>query len=525
MLVTGYIRVSTSQQDLHRQETLIKEYCTNNDHTLQRIISDSASGATSNRKGFQELLQVTDCDLIVVSELSRLTRQDDLLESLSFINIILKNNIGIVLLENGKTETLKGQVDLVQLITLVVKLSAAAEERKTIVQRMKTGRIDKFLSFPNMCYGKIPFGYNKVNNPDYVINKTPKSFLVRNEHAKDVEKIFKWVIEGVTMFEIANRLNLDESLISVVVHNPIYKGVWKLSGHIIKGDAIVTEDTWNNAQEALKSNRLRLIIRGVNFNPLKGILKCPCGHSLYIVKNPCKANPNNRQYRCAKNKNGKVCGNGGCNVDYTIEALWELVRCTQVNQSYLDANNAESQRITNELINIEFRINDYNEAINREEKQLEAIAVNMSRIDNKRLFDVMQSEYNKQEGKIKSFKKQVETLISRKNALKKVRKDLLHSLIFNKVATDEEKAEVFKRVFDNVVCYSINKMRVVLLATFKNGGQIPILIIRSGSYILPFKFNTDTRKFIIIGIDNEVDSYELEANYDLSDYKIKRATC
>lgn len=99
--VIGYIRVSTDNQDLERQRVLIRKYCENKGYSLLRIEEDYAiSGTVSNRNGLNSILNITNsvADMVVVSELSRLSRQDDIFETLTQIHTIIRN-VDLVILD------------------------------------------------------------------------------------------------------------------------------------------------------------------------------------------------------------------------------------------------------------------------------------------------------------------------------------------------------------------------------------------------------------------------------------------
>ena len=73
----AYIRVSTTHQDVERQRIKFKEYCKNNNlQANEEIIDFGISGAKSDRPGYLRLQALTgkDADILVVSELSRLSR-------------------------------------------------------------------------------------------------------------------------------------------------------------------------------------------------------------------------------------------------------------------------------------------------------------------------------------------------------------------------------------------------------------------------------------------------------------------
>lgn len=66
MKAIGYIRVSTTRQDLERQKKLIEDYCIIKNYEIVDIFSDKQTGATSNREGYIKLLRTdkTTADII-----------------------------------------------------------------------------------------------------------------------------------------------------------------------------------------------------------------------------------------------------------------------------------------------------------------------------------------------------------------------------------------------------------------------------------------------------------------------------
>ena len=107
----GYARVSTEKQDLVRQEMLISEYCDTHDNILLDIIEEKVSGAKNeiDRIGLMKLLslQGNEADIIVVSELSRLSREDDALNVLNKINDLLKIGFDVVFLDKPESTSAK----------------------------------------------------------------------------------------------------------------------------------------------------------------------------------------------------------------------------------------------------------------------------------------------------------------------------------------------------------------------------------------------------------------------------------
>lgn len=516
----GYVRVSTDQQDLTRQKALINEYCALNDLHLIKIIGDKESGANSQRKGYKELQQINKdvADVVIMTEISRLSREDNILKPLSLINEILEEKIDIVFLENNvyNVRTFKGgeNLNLTQIIILSCELEASAKERKKIVGRMLSGRKNKFKEFDSMCIGRVPFGYTRKDNPNFVINKTPKSFLVRNDNAETVSNIFNWIINGMTLKEIALKLqslgiktNLGDDFstatVATIIHNPIYKGDWTFSGETIEGDAIVSKEVWEKAKLALKENRLLKINRNVNFNPLKGLFKCPCGHSMYIVKNRTKGNPNHRQYRCAVKKNKydqTVCNNGGADADTILQAVWNAVLCSNNGKEFKERNNSQIQIINEEIENIESNIRSNTEKIDSLNKELSIISVNISKVENPNLINMMVQQFETVENQIKNYKALNEDLAKEKLIKERTKEQLSQKDILENDIPDEEKAVIYQRLISKIVYYSEVMHRGFLVIDFKNGVRIIYMILTSGTkkiIQLPSGWKFEDRKVIV----------------------------
>lgn len=130
--VIGYIRVSTNHQGLERQKVLINKYCADNGFTLVRIIEDfGISGADSQRMDYLQLqaLSENEADMIVGSELSRLSRDKDVMATLNTIYGLIAK-FDLVMLDDLSTIYTKGaKFDFIQFMSLAFKAYGAADER------------------------------------------------------------------------------------------------------------------------------------------------------------------------------------------------------------------------------------------------------------------------------------------------------------------------------------------------------------------------------------------------------------
>ena len=152
-------RVSTEAQDITVKLNLLRAISDRNYHLI-KIIQEKISGARKDRKSLNELLDVDDAvaDMIIVSELSRLSREDDILSVLSTINELLKQGVDILFLDKQDRIYKAGTIlSLYDIITLSVEAKASADERYKIAGRMQTGLRSKLAEFNMHCrrYGSF----------------------------------------------------------------------------------------------------------------------------------------------------------------------------------------------------------------------------------------------------------------------------------------------------------------------------------------------------------------------------------
>lgn len=131
----GYIRVSTSKQNISRQIKLLKEY------GCDEIFIDKESGKNLNRKEYMKMKEfLRKKDILVFAELDRLGRNKK--EINDEWNYYINNGIDIVILDMPILDTTKYQDDLGKLLLNLAKeiISYNAEqERLKILERQKQG--------------------------------------------------------------------------------------------------------------------------------------------------------------------------------------------------------------------------------------------------------------------------------------------------------------------------------------------------------------------------------------------------
>ncbi len=126
-MILGYIRVSTTEQNLDRQEITMTKY------NVEKIFSEKISAKNSNRPKLKELLEFArEGDTIVVHDFSRLARSTkDLLEILEYLN---NKKVALVSSkENIDSSTSTGKL----MITMIGAINEF--ERTNMLERQREG--------------------------------------------------------------------------------------------------------------------------------------------------------------------------------------------------------------------------------------------------------------------------------------------------------------------------------------------------------------------------------------------------
>ena len=165
MKIVGYIRVSTEKQDVERQKMLIEKWAMTNNHTVVNYVEDfgiSGEKGVEARAGFASRFELNNdiCDIVVISEFSRYSREESTLSVMNSMLDIVNRGIEIFILNTNKFIRKGFDSDLISIITLAVESKAAWDERSQIRERMSSGKIQKNLDKPQSIGGKsIIYGY------------------------------------------------------------------------------------------------------------------------------------------------------------------------------------------------------------------------------------------------------------------------------------------------------------------------------------------------------------------------------
>ena len=555
--VIGYIRVSTDNQDLERQRVLIRKYCENKGYSLLRIEEDYAiSGTVSNRNGLNSILNITNsvADMVVVSELSRLSRQDDIFETLTQIHTIIRNVDLVILDEPDKVYEAGKTIILSDFLMLAIKAYGAADERKKIVSRMTTGKDSKVQAFPLMLTdSNIPTGFKAVPNPNYIKGATPKMLLVEDEERMQlVRDIFNYVANGLSLGKTAEKLNMlgyrtarnkpfYEQSIRTIINDSIYNGVRYWKGMKLELPVkFISDEIWNLAHKKVQENKNYSGEAQKHYNPLKGIIKCPCGQtSMYGRTSSCIT------YRCLDRiKMGikSPCTNVGIKAETLIYAVWKDVRLRTLDETYQAKSNEKIAEIEAENIKLTQSIKEKDSEIAKLQSDLKTVIDNVMASTNITVVKALGGMADSIDSQIKWIEAE-KTAIDEESAsnnrriadeIKSQSRKELDSLSL------EGKGEMFRELLSKVVYYSVSLNSGFIVITYKNDLETIIAYHNRNKpflWALPitFRFNKVKRTVIVPTLpeqpkmtsfvlerikEKEYTFKQLQESFNLEEYKI-----
>lgn len=491
--VINYQRVSTGAQDAKRQTFLAKEYCNMYGYELVDIISEQVSGTKTDRKSIGKLLSLTnkDCDLVVVSELSRLTREEDYDQIIYYIKTIKRNGIDVCFLDEPTTVYKHDErFTLPQLITLIVKAQGANEELSKIRGRMASGKKAKAAANPYMVTGsKIPFGFKKVDNPHYIKGKTPKSLLEfdRNE-VTALKFCYDMAITGKRSQEICDYLNLNgflhkdnkkwvNSEITRLLRRKIYNGQRTICGITHKIKKIIPDDVFEQANKCISQKRC-CIAKQAHFNPLKGLFFCDCGLPMSVHKIGWKDALAykclyNNYYKRHANKQYDKCENGYVYYNKVVGYVYNSCKKFITDSEYYGQS-----KIT--IDHHRRQIDMYKDALHKKQAELSAIDREFKNLDrniaNTELDEYILEQLNKRAKDLRIRREVVDAEI--KQVMVEIRQseqeiNNLQNDTKTEGLTIHEKSELFNKIIDKVVwkCEKMKRKGIIHIY-FKNGYEI-----------------------------------------------------
>ena len=554
----GYSRVSTEKQDLVRQEKLISEYCDSHDYILVDIIEEKVSGAKNevDRVGLMKLLslQGNEADTIIVAELSRLSREDDTLDVLNKVNSLLQKGFNVVFLDNeDKVYTAYSILSLFDIMRLGVEAEYSAGERKKITMRMKTGKYPKIQANPYMyAGGTAPYGFDIIDNPEFAgqkNNRPAKSIMVVNDvEMENVRLIYSWILDGMTVRDAAKKANemgfitrknkpFCQTSIAKIIKNPIYNGRRRFKGFNLETEKIISDADWNLAQERLQKNRLYKGHGNKHFNPLKGIIFCPCGYGMMLHQmNSIRDGAYLTLHCCVRNRPeyGHKCKNSGIKAGVVFDAVWKCVKSVILEKEYKNKSNEQVKSYERIIATLKKQILDTNNTIKNliaDRDKIPDILLRLSNVNgaSDHLINTYNNKYIEFDKRIIENEKKKELLNQEISVYQQKIRDIKRVAICQELDNldDIAKADIYKRVLSRVVYYSENQFSGFIVISFKNG--IETIVITTGAKKrivaqLPstFKFDKEKKKIVVEIIEkpHNVTNFDFQPS-QYKEYSIK----
>ena len=533
MRAIGYARVSTTKQDLARQRCKITNFCGENGYELEFIIEDfGISGATLDRKGYQRLNSLTenDCDVIVVSEISRLSRKEQITEALNDIQQILNNGISVILLDDSaKVYKAKENLNISELLLLIIQLWGAAQERNEIKRKNQDGKQALFKSNPYAVVdAKIPYGFRSVPN---TMSNRPKYLLEQNpEEVEVVKKIFELVLDGKTLYGVMQYLNDRNimirkgmpsiSILSFIIHNELYIGIRKRTQSYGKEkgkedvaiqhiEPIISEEDFRRAGENILTNNKFVATGKVYFNPFKGIIRCRCGRAMMVKPKKKENGYKVLTYRCSCNESRNSSKFCSVNID---EISYELTNSVikslfiQRSQEIIDYYKETGQT----------RVNELNEIIDGIAKKIDIANLRKDELNNRTKQNVQKllvatnevfvkaleqdqaktdADIRKVDAEIASLRRKEREILNQIDSIKKAYSNIdAYERISN--ITNDELTEMYHLYLEKIEYYPITTMKGFYKVLFKSGMIFYIAITKvrrsPAAYIVDADVNLET---------------------------------
>ncbi|MCW5939198.1 MAG: recombinase family protein [Fimbriimonadaceae bacterium] len=280
----AYIRVSDQRQvidgnSLVTQERTVRGHANQRSYKLDHIfVEPGESAKTDHRPALQEMLKYCTANkgriaVLIVPKIDRLAR-----------NTYDYTGLKVRLLQLGiRIESVGERIEdtPVGRFTETILASVAQFDNEIRAERCKGGMIQAVRE--GRWVFMAPFGYrNTRHNGKATIEPDPK-------RASIVAQIYKRLERGHRPSEVRAWLNesgypISDSYFFKIVRNPLYRGEIHSFGEINHAAPpfvpLVTSATFTNAQRAFRKVTPAVHDRDNPAFPLRGTLKCVCGHLL-----------------------------------------------------------------------------------------------------------------------------------------------------------------------------------------------------------------------------------------------------
>ena len=500
--VGGYLRLSkedfnsdNASESILNQKKLITKFCEENNFIIHDFyIDDGYSGGNFERPAFKRLLKDIDkgvIDTVITKDTSRLGR-----EFIDTSNYIFKyfpeHNVRyIAILENFDTYKPNGMEDIIPFQTVINDMYLKDTSRKIKSVRHQKMKDGLFVG------SSVSYGYKR--SPD-----DNRKFVIDEEEAKVVKRIYQMRIDGNNLTQIANILNNEGVESPTVKHKRNVKtaksGLWTNSsirtiltnevylGHLIQGkfdkisfrskkkylkprsewiivknthEPIIDEDTFLKVQNIFKESKMYrtseaphklkgLVICGECKKPMTFKMGIYKGERYYVYECRTYQNSYKKECSCHYFREQKL-------EEYILDATIKLLR---------DVVNSEKLSIKYDEVKINSnRKADYENTIKSFKERIKVLDKSLKDLYNDKNSEIISiNDYNSLKEELINEKKKLEENISdceykMGKILIDLKKDTRKSILIKKFI-EEPSIEFLKALISKIEIYEDKTVKI-----------------------------------------------------------------
>ena len=260
----------------------------------ERYDDNGFTGSNTNRPSLQKLIndiKESRVNMVVVYKLDRLSRS--LVDFVQLLKFFDEHGVAFASITQPiDTSTSTGKL-------MLHILSSFAEFERELISERTHDKMGAARKRGQWLGGRPPFGYAR--------DKEGKKLIINEAEAKIIREMFELYLKGNSLLKVASILNekgyrsragkqidgkpfgglkFGVTQIQQAIKNVVYIGKVFYAGQIYDGqqEAIINEETFKNAQQVLKDNRVeRKATKNIECSGLlTHILRCKtCGHSMF----------------------------------------------------------------------------------------------------------------------------------------------------------------------------------------------------------------------------------------------------
>lgn len=477
-----YSRVSTKEQSNEKQKEQLAEFCEKNGYRIIATKEEKISGAATEKEELDKIIDGEPlADFLVIREISRLSRQEDVLDAALKVREILKKYTLVIVADNYVIEkgTKIGE-DLEKLLLLIVRLFGAADERKKIAMRSTEAR-HRYAKNPEAyAAGSFPsIGFEKIENPNYIKGTNTKYLIQPGKDFEKVVQIFKLKAVGLSYAQVAKQVGVETGLIKHLLKN---KRVHHFLPEELVKAAFEANKRNNSAPSPSKHDN---IYKGIIFD----------GDTKYQMKQ--QATSIGKRYI----KAGKGCITETDLNETVLKALQSFVRSFRISRNDVVEKNEK------EIKQLRLAMESSQETLEKKQKEFELQEKKAINTSNMGLYDAIQKSMEKIQGEISVITGNINEFGKRINELENLEFDTA-------VVTLENLETYVKQYVKAVRYYPVRKFCRIIRVEIKeeylpNGANnyrdYEVYSCRETRYIIPLEFKMANDMLKMRGVDTVIE--------------------